>query len=216
MCGRYSLMTELAALAEELNLLVLPPRFEPRDQVTPGSGIAILIDAKRRKLEYFYWGLVPSWAKDVSIARKTFNARAETLLERASFRNAFRRRRALIPATSYYEWTSEGGTKTPYRFFLPDTKIFTFAGLWDYWMDAEGNEVYSATMITTAANEIAARVHSRMPVIIDRKDRDRWLTCDDPREVSDLLRPIAPERMTIERAEIERAPSLQGSELRLL
>ena len=106
-------MTELAALAEELNLLVLPPRFEPRDQVTPGSGIAILIDAKRRKLEYFYWGLVPSWAKDVSIARKTFNARAETLLERASFRNAFRRRRALIPATSYYEWTLEGGTKTP-------------------------------------------------------------------------------------------------------
>ena len=106
--------------------------------------------------------------------------------------------------------------KDPVSVFSPrykDLHICRSLGLLD---GRGGNEVYSATMITTAANEIAARVHSRMPVIIDRKDRDRWLTCDDPREVSDLLRPIAPERMTIERAEIERAPSLQGSELRLL
>lgn len=197
-------MVQLDELAEALQLFELPPGFEPSDNIAPGTGITILTDAQKRTLETYYWGLIPSWAKDITIARKTFNARAETLAQRPSFKNAFRRRRALIPATSYYEWSARSGTKVPYRFALEDAHVFTFAGLWEYWMDSDGNEVYSATIITTEPNELVAEYHTRMPVIIDPADRDEWMMTDDLRVASRFLKPIAAERMTVEAAEIRK------------
>lgn len=203
MCGRFSLAAQLDELAGELSLITLPPEFEPSDQFHPGGAVPILTDALKRALDFYYWGLVPSWAKDVSIARKTFNARAETIMERPAFRNAFRRRRALIPATSYFEWSAVSGRKIPYRFSLVDQPIFTFGAIWEYWMDANGNEVYSAAIITTEPNQAAARYHSRMPVIIDRDDRDLWLMSDDIAAASRLMKPVASNRLRIETADFQ-------------
>lgn len=200
-------MVQLDELADELQLEAVPPSFEPRDQIPPGTGIAILPDARDRKLDFFYWGLIPSWAKDITIARKTFNARSETVMERAAFKQSFRRRRALIPATSYFEWSTISGEKEPYRFSLTDEKIFTFAGIWDYWMDAHGNEVYSASILTTTANAAVAPYHSRMPVIISRESRERWMTTDDLSIAASYLKPISADRIIIETAEIPKRTS---------
>lgn len=208
MCGRFSLMAQLDELADELSLLSFPAEFEASDQLYPGGAVPILTDALKRKLDYYYWGLIPSWAKDISISRKTFNARAETILERPTFRNAFRRRRALIPATSYFEWSAVSGRKTPYRFSLVDQAIFTFGAIWEYWMDANGNEVYSAAIITTVPNEAAARYHSRMPVIIDREDRDAWMMSDDVTVASRMMKPIASNRLRIEAADFRQEGQL--------
>lgn len=198
MCGRFSLMARLDELTEELKLVDVPPFFEPKDQIPPGTGIAIMTDARDRKLDFYYWGLIPSWAKDVTIGRKTFNARSETILERPAFRNSFKRRRALIPATSYYEWRTRNGVKEPFRFSVADEKIFTFAGIWDYWMDANGNEVYSASILTTTPNAAVSPYHTRMPVIISRKDRERWMTTDDLETAMSYLKPISSDRVIIE------------------
>lgn len=214
MCGRFSLMVQLDELADELQLTVIPPAFAPKDQIPPGTGIAILTDARDRKLDYYYWGLIPSWAKDVTIGRKMFNARSETVLERPAFKRSFERRRALIPATSYYEWSAIGGTKEPYRFSLTDEKIFTFAGIWDYWMDAHGNEVYSASILTTAANSAVSPYHSRMPVIISRRERERWMTTDDLGIARSYLKSIEANRIVIEAVKFQRntAASIPGSD----
>lgn len=198
MCGRFSLMARLDELTEELKLVDVPSFFEPKDQIPPGTGIAIMTDARDRKLDFYYWGLIPSWAKDVTIGRKTFNARSETILERPAFRNSFKRRRALIPATSYYEWRTRNGVKEPFRFSVADEKIFTFAGIWDYWMDANGNEVYSASILTIAPNTAGAPYHTRMPVIISRKDRERWMITDDLETAMSYLKPISSDRVIIE------------------
>lgn len=198
MCGRFSLMARADELTEELKLVDIPPFFESKDQIPPGTGIAIMTDARDRKLDFYYWGLIPSWAKDVTIGRKTFNARSETILERPAFRNSFKRRRALIPATSYYEWRTINGAKEPFRFSVADEKIFTFAGIWDYWMDANGNEVYSASILTTTPNAAVAPYHTRMPVIISRKDRERWMTTDDLETAMSYLKPISSDRVIIE------------------
>ncbi|MHB8088906.1 MAG: SOS response-associated peptidase, partial [Anaerolineaceae bacterium] len=118
-----------------LGLADVPAELQPNPNVSPGDGVAVVTDGVQRSLDFFKWGLVPSWAKDISIGNKLINARAETLIEKSSFRNAFARRRCLIPASGFYEWRAEGGRKQPYLFQLADKKAFTFAGLWEHWQD---------------------------------------------------------------------------------
>lgn len=128
MCGRFSLMARADELTEELKLVDIPPFIEPKDQIPPGTVIAIMTDARDRKLDFYYWGLIPSWAKDVTIGRKTFNARSETILERPAFRNSFKRRRALIPATSYYEWRTINGRRNLFGFRLRMRRFLRLQG----------------------------------------------------------------------------------------
>ena len=122
------------------------------------------------------WGLIPSWAKDISIGSKMFNARAETIQEKPSFRTAFARRRCLIPADGFYEWQKqEKGPSKPFRFQLKGEQPFAFAGLWELWRSPEGDELKSCTIITTEANSLVAQVHPRMPVILDTNTCWQWL-----------------------------------------
>ena len=124
----------------------------------------------------FHWGLVPFWAKDVSIGNKMINARSESIAEKPSFRNAFKKRRCLILADGFYEWKGEKGRKQPMFITLPDHKPFAFAGLWETWNTGDQDSIYkSCTIITTQAGESIRDIHHRMPVILNPPAYESWL-----------------------------------------
>jgi putative SOS response-associated peptidase YedK len=141
-----------------------------------------------RKAAALRWGLIPSWAKDERTGAKTFNARAETLLERPTFRDAFRQRRCLVLAGGFYEWDAQ---RQPVYFYLESGKPFALAGLWDTWKSPAGETVNSCTVITTTPNQLLRRVHDRMPVILSPEDYDLWLdrNLTDVRDLSHILSP---------------------------
>ena len=137
--------------------------------------------------------MIPSWAKEESIGNRMINARAETVAEKPSFRNSFKRRRCLVPADGFYEWKKPtgGGRKIPMRIVLKDKEPFAFAGLWDTWVNPEGEEVESFTIITTQANELLRRIHDRMPVILAEEQEATWLDQDaDAQELLSMLKPF--------------------------
>lgn len=197
MCARFMLMFDPEVLRAMLGLGGWPDSLTPNQNILPGQGIPVIIDAVTRKVELFRWGLVPGWAKDPSIGFKTINARAETLAEKPSFRGAFARRRCLIPAGGFYEWKQEGTRKQPFLFQMRDKKPFTFAGLWEIWQDGHGNQLLSCTIITTAPNSMISEYHDRMPAILNESDRWRWLENIPPDELSRLLRPFPAEEMAV-------------------
>ena len=126
------------------------------------------------------WGLVPSWAKEISFGARTINARAETIATKSAFRAAYVARRCLVPADGFYEWKKEAGGKTPYLISLASGLPFALAGLWETWSSKDTDEsIQSATLITTVANDFMATIHHRMPVILEPATADRWLAGDD-------------------------------------
>ena len=125
------------------------------------------------------WGLVPFWAKDPSIGNRMINARSETVAEKPSFRNAYKKRRCLVLADGFYEWHKEGDVKTPYFISLADGSPFAFAGLWEDWNSEESDESLQTTaIITTAASDFMAQLHQRMPVVMRPAEAERWLAGD--------------------------------------
>ena len=180
MCGRYVLVTPAAALAKEFAAfdpgLVLAPRYN----IGPGQDVVVVrVDGGRRSLATLRWGLVPSWAKDPSIASKLSNARSETAASRPSFREALRRRRALVPASGFYEWKAVPAEKRKQPYYLlpsADDDLFLFAGLWERWVPKDGGQaVDTFAILTTNANELMAAMHDRMPVILQPEDARLWL-----------------------------------------
>lgn len=183
------------------------PQFaeHPRYNIAPGQPIpVVLYDAQRelRRMDYFNWGLIPSWAQDINIGYKMINARAETIAEKPSYKIPFRRRRCLIPANGFYEWKREGSAKQPYYFTRSDGEPFAFAGIWDRWDSPDGSWILSCSLVTTAANRLMAPIHNRMPVILAEDDYEPWLDTRDetsttltrlnyrlrPREIPDMVR----------------------------
>ncbi len=144
-----------------------------------------------------HWGLIPSWAKDPSIGNKMINARAETLLEKPSFKRLVGKRRCLVLTDGFYEWRKEGKRKVPMRMLLKTRELFAFAGLWDRWKKPDGNEFQSFTIITIDANDLLRPIHDRMPVILGRDGEEKWLNPDlkDPSELLPLLKPYPSELM---------------------
>jgi putative SOS response-associated peptidase YedK len=133
-------------------------------------------DGGGRSLAMLHWGLVPSWAKERSIGARMINARGETLREKPSFRNAYKRRRCLILADGYYEWQRSGSVKQPFFISFTDREPFGMAGLWESWKDPAGGEpLESCCIVTTAPAPSVAHVHDRMPVIITAEARAEWL-----------------------------------------
>jgi putative SOS response-associated peptidase YedK len=179
MCGRFASNAKPKDVEKEFKLGRLNPNlFEPRFNIAPTQLIpAVLESDGERIVAALRWGLVPSWAKDEKIGSNLINARAETLAEKPSFKNAFRSRRCIIPASGFYEWAKKGASaKQPFYFYLKEKPVFGFAGLWDEWLDKESGElVETCTIITTAANEVLAPVHDRMPVILQAENYDQWL-----------------------------------------
>ena len=203
MCGRFTIMIQPEMLQLELDLGSVSPSLVFMKDFYPGSGIPVVVDAAQRNVEVFYWGLVPSWAKDISISRKMFNARSETLLEKTSYRTSCLRRRCLIPASGFYEWKNTNGKKIPYYFSVKNQNAFTFAGLCEYWMDASGNELYSATIITCPANPLIQSYHDRMPVILNQENRWKWMEDRSTAELSSFLRPYESDQMVVQKVQTE-------------
>ncbi|MCX7673679.1 MAG: SOS response-associated peptidase, partial [Thiobacillaceae bacterium] len=164
----------------------------------PSQDIAAVREgAGGRELVLLRWGLIPAWAKEVKPAYSLLNARAESVASKPAYRDAFRRRRCLIPADGFYEWRQEGSGRQPYRFTLADGGLFAMAGLWARWCGPGGVVIESCTILVTAANELVRTIHDRMPVIIDPADYSLWLDprLADPRSLEHLLRPYPAERM---------------------
>src|SRR5438477_11274422 len=134
-------------------------------------------ETKERALDMLRWGLVPYWAKDIKIGFSLINAKAETVAEKPAFREAFTKRRCIIPADGFYEWKKlDAKTKQPYAIVMKDRSVFGFAGLWERWKDkVSGEIVQSCAIVTTEPNEVCAPIHNRMPVILSPENYARWL-----------------------------------------
>ncbi|XGW00564.1 MAG: SOS response-associated peptidase [Leptolyngbya sp. BL-A-14] len=186
MCGRFSLTVPAATLAESFQLDALP-EWMPRYNIAPTQTVAAIAMPPARSpnvrspnihlphVRLLRWGLVPSWAKDLTIGAKLINARAETVAEKPSFRTAFKQRRCLILADGFYEWQRlDRKTKQPYYFQLASQQPFAFAGLWERWQ-GDDDVVETCTILTTEANELLQPVHDRMPVILAPESYEQWL-----------------------------------------
>lgn len=170
MCGRFVLESSAEAIAEYLDSEI-PPVFASRYNIAPTTPVLARTSGS---LTFLRWGLVPAWAKDIKLGNRMFNARAETVTEKPSFKNAFKRRRCLIPASGFYEWHRQDGQKQPY-FCHINKSLFNFAGIWERWQDAEGNELQSCAILTTEAVGEMQTVHHRMPVVIRDNNKKDWL-----------------------------------------
>ena len=198
MCGRYSLISDLTAL--QLRFDFDPPVTEhsSRYNIAPTQNVfTVRSEDGRNVAEHMRWGLIPSWAKDMSIGNRAINARAETLAERPMFRTALRRRRCLILADGFYEWMRLGKARLPMRILLTTGEPFAFAGLWESWTNPDGENIHSCAIITTTPNDAMRPIHDRMPVILLPKYEPAWLDSsnEDTSALSDFLSPYPTEMM---------------------
>lgn len=202
MCGRYAFFSPVDALRNLFKVSDrpnLPPRYniaptQPVLVMRPGQGEQMeTINPGAESLTLMRWGLIPNWSKEPDIGAKLINARSETVAEKPSFRAAFKRRRCLIPVDGFYEWKTQEGVKQPYYIHMADGAPFAFAGLWEYWMGADGSEVDTCSILTTNANKEIRDLHHRMPVILDQDQFQTWMrgTVD---EAQRLMKPYAGER----------------------
>ncbi len=199
MCGRFTIMMMPNELIEAFDLENISTEWVPRYNVAPSQPVMVITDPRTRSLDYMLWGLVPSWARDISIGSRLINARAETITEKPSFRTAFRRRRCLILADGFYEWNkankARGISAQPFYFQVNGGKPFAFAGLWEIWESPEGDVLKSCTIITTQANELVAPVHERMPVILTPETAWAWLEDRPAAQLLEMLKPFPAEKM---------------------
>ncbi|MCB0193664.1 MAG: SOS response-associated peptidase [Anaerolineae bacterium] len=200
MCGRYSLTANAKKLAEAFaDVAGVPDEIPPRYNIAPSQPIAVIANNDRHAVEFFQWGLIPSWAKDPKIGNRMINARSETLAEKPSFRTAYRRRRCLVLADGFYEWRrNDDKSKTPMYIQLESQEPFAFAGLWEVWHSPQDDMVLSCTIITTEPNDLMASIHNRMPVILPADAYAQWLDPNEqkPDQLQSLLKPYPAEAMT--------------------
>jgi len=183
MCGRYVSVSSPQILAERFRVEeVRIGNREPDYNVTPRAEVPVVaVSRGRRTLDVVRWGLVPSWANDLSIGDRLINARADGVATKPAFRRAFVKRRCIVPADGFYEWARVEGAerKQPYFVRRRDGEPLAFAGLWEIWHDPglgdDAPRVRSCAIITTDANETLAAIHDRMPVVLRESDWDRWL-----------------------------------------
>ncbi|MFC4599850.1 SOS response-associated peptidase [Cohnella hongkongensis] len=199
MCGRFTIVVTMEELVRRYLIEQPMARYAaPRYNVAPTQEVwAVIHDGRKNRLGELRWGLVPSWAKDDRIGSRMINARAETLLERASFKTLVGRKRAIIPADGFYEWRKEGGRKQPMRITMKDGSLFSMAGLYDTWQASDGRRIGTCTIITTAPNGLMADIHDRMPAILKPEDEALWLDRgnSDIQALMAMLRPYPAERM---------------------
>jgi putative SOS response-associated peptidase YedK len=198
-CGRFGLFVTPEVLEEYFDLADLtaasaPP---PRYNLTPGQAVAVVREQDgRRHLEALQWGLIPFWAKDANIGRKLVNARLDGVAAKPAFREAWTRRRCLIPASGFYEWSEPvAGRKRPHFIRPADEPLLALAGLWERWRRPSGDKLETCVIVTTDANAQLAKVHDRMPLLIPRDAHALWL---DPRSSVDAVAKL-----------VDRAPALE-------
>ncbi len=210
MCGRFALKAPPAEIMRQFGVDAVP-EMAPRYNIAPTQSILIIRHPwqqpeARLEAASVKWGLLPSWAKDASMAAKLANARGETVAEKPAFRSAFRRMRCLIPADGFYEWEATPSGKQPWFLRLKSHEPLAFAGLWEHWKAPDGTPLETATLITTGANELVRPVHDRMPVILQPGDYAAWLSAQTKAEdLKALLKPLPSDLM--ERYQVSRRMS---------
>jgi len=216
MCGRYELQ-EIEGLGARFRATSVRLDLSPRYNVAPGQVMPVVVNkAGENSLEMMKWGLVPSWAKDARIGNKMINARAETILEKPSFRKPLQSKRCLVPVSGFYEWHDTGQGKIPYHIYLKDEPVFALAGLYDTWLDPDGQELDTYTIVTTSANSFMERLHNRMPVILPQDREDMWLDPATPLSgLVSLMSPFAPQKMVAAPAS-QRVNSVRNDDAGLL
>ncbi len=202
MCGRYSQSQSAEIIAQAFQVDNVPT-LKPRYNIAPTQSVPTVLQTSastNRQFKMLHWGLIPSWAKDQKMGARLINARAETVAEKPAFRSAFKQRRCLVLADGFYEWQQQENNKQkqPFYFCYQDGRPFAFAGLWEHWEDATGEEIESCSLLTTEPNELMSTIHNRMPVILEPKDYDLWLDPEvkKPELLQPLLRPYVSEEMT--------------------
>jgi putative SOS response-associated peptidase YedK len=194
MCGRYRLSRRKQIVEEYFDAASGEEDWTPRFNIAPTQSVPVIrqnLKEPVRELSSMRWGLIPTWAKDSSVAASLINARSETAATKPAFRDALKSRRCLIPADGFYEWSGAGKAKQPYCFEVNDGELFAFAGIWDRWKDPSGQWVKSCSILTTTPNAVTSAVHDRMPVILDPEGYDLWLDpgMTDVSAASELLKP---------------------------
>ncbi len=199
MCGRFTLTVTAESIQIAFPWLKVPEYITPRYNIAPSQPVAVVPNTGTDTIDYFNWGLIPSWTKDPKIGNRLINARSETLGEKPSFRSAYLRRRCLIFADGFYEWVKKPGqkTKTPYYVQMESKDPFGFAGIWEEWHSPDGSIIITTSIITTESNEMISKIHSRMPVILPKDAHKAWLDPGEkkPEELNHLLIPYPAEEM---------------------
>lgn len=189
MCGRYTLISGKAKLITRFGVAGKPAgEIKPNYNIAPGQTMPVITNSgEGNQLELMRWGLIPVWAKDMSIGYKMINARAETLADKPTWKRPFKSQRCLVPASGFYEWQKSGKEKTPYYIHLKDQELFAFAGLYDSWTDhSTGEVIHSYSIITTNPNPLMRPIHDRMPAILDKSKENDWLNPDANEDVGFL------------------------------
>ena len=196
MCGRYALFSTAESLEKEFG--VAPPLFRPRYNIAPGQDILAISMHDKPQFSVMRWGLIPHWAKDTNIGYKMINAKAETILEKPSYKRPFQTNRCLIVADGFYEWKKVQLGKIPYFITMKDKKPFSLAGIFDEWKSPQGM-MTSCSIITTKPNAVVHQIHDRMPVIISKDSRMKWLEYDETNALS-LLKSYPAREMEAKKA----------------
>lgn len=192
MCGRYTLAAPEGALLETFDVPTLTFEYRPRYNIAPGQDAPVVAeDRDGRRIGLLEWGFLPAWKDEPT--GPFINARAESVGRKASFREAFRRRRCLVPADGFYEWRAEGGRKVPYWIHPADGGLLSFAGIWESWERPGAEPRHTFAVLTTDANREVSEIHERMPVVVRPGDRDAWLTRSTPVDRLDAVLRSAPD-----------------------
>ena len=191
MCGRYSLVC-IDDLGNRFRVFNPMMGARSRFNIAPGNEMPVIVGGETRELALMQWGLLPHWTRSSQKAPRPINIRAETLSEKSSFWALLQERRCLVPASGFYEWKKEGKRNIPFYFYLPETPLFAFAGLYDLWVGPDGTGLSTYSILTCEPSPDFAKIHNRMPVILSRAGEDRWLSPGSLPEVeiASLLAPF--------------------------
>ncbi len=200
MCGRFTLTLSPEELQAAFPNFGIPVDLPPSYNIAPSQPIPVVINDGSNQLDFYTWGLIPSWTKPDKLGKyNLINARSETAAEKPSFKSSFRRKRCLVLADGFFEWSKSTGAaaKTPYYITMKDQSPFAFAGLWEIWNSPEGDELKSACILTTKPNPVVKPIHDRMPVILPEKSYTDWLSPAEarPEELQSLLTSYPAEAM---------------------
>jgi putative SOS response-associated peptidase YedK len=197
MCGRFVLQTDLSRIVESFDIQEIACQYRPSNNIFPGQQIIAVVHDNINHLVEFKWGLIPWWSKDPSIGNRMINARAETIAEKPSFRQALKKRRCLILADGFYEWQKIGKVKKPLYFSLESGVPFGFAGLHETWTSPDQQQINTCTIITTDSNKLIEPIHDRMPVIVPKEYESTWIDPENQnqKELMSILKPYPSKEM---------------------
>lgn len=217
MCGRYNLIADAGALVDFFEIdqvLIDADGLVARYNIAPGQRVPIVRNTGQgNELLLARWGLVPHWSREPGTKYSTINARAETVAEKPSYRDAFKGKRCLIPANGFYEWRRDADKKTPHHIHAPDNSLLAFAGLWDHW-DKQGEGFDSCSIIVTAASTAMRPIHDRMPVILNPAQYSTWLNSTRYKraQLESMLVPYAGSLETYRISRFVNSPANDGPE----